>query len=452
MSHRKGHKGHKGKNALAVGLGLALVSLVAFIGCDPGLRAAPDATAVDKAFTRLWDAPDTSAAAKVVKDVVDAGVSFDEAWTRLKHGRVYSKDVARGQIRLKNRTSDGLQHDYAIVVPDNYDPSRAYQVRVQLHGGVSRESTDSARLGIDRIPGNPDQIYVHPVAWAQAKWWDRAQPENILGILDRLKRTYNVDENRIYLTGISDGGTGTYFMAFRETTPWASFLPLIGDMGVLADASITTDGDMHPGNAVNKPFFIVNSGRDRLYPTAIVEPDIRYLRRLGVQVVYHPQPESGHDTNWWPTEKDNFETFVREHPRDPLPDRLSWETERTDRYNRAHWLVIDKLGSTAGETLIPDSAYLFPQRETSGRVDLVRQGNTVEASTRGVKEFTLLVSPDQFDFNSPIKVMTNGRVAFEGKVEKNVATLLKWASHDNDRTMLFGAELKIEVGKRGSAH
>ena len=54
--------------ALAVGLGLALLL---FIGCDPGLRAAPDAGAVDKAFARFWNAPDTTAAAKAVKDVVE---------------------------------------------------------------------------------------------------------------------------------------------------------------------------------------------------------------------------------------------------------------------------------------------------------------------------------------------------------------------------------------------
>jgi hypothetical protein len=430
--------------ALAVGLALALLP---FIGCDLSLRAAPDASAVDKAFARFWDAPDTSAAAKAVKKVVDAGVSFDEAWTKLKRGRAYSKGVPMGRNQLKHRTSDGLEHNYTIVIPENYDASRQYQVRVQLHGGVSRESSDSERLGIDRIPGSTDQIYVHPVAWAQSKWWGGNQVENILGILDRLKRTYNVDENRVYLTGISDGGTGTYFMAFRETTPWASFLPLNGDMGVLADASVTTDGDMHPGNAVNKPFFIVNGGRDRLYPAAIVEPDINYLRKLGVKVAYHPQPDAGHDTSWWPTEKDNFEAFVREHPRDPLPDHLSWETELTERYNRAHWLVIDKLGSTEGQTAFPDTAYLFPERQPSGRVDLVRRGNTIEASTQGVKEFTLLLSPDAFDFNSQVKVVTNGRVAFEGKVVKSVATLLKWAGKDNDRTMLFGAELKIQVGK-----
>ena len=109
--------------------------------------------------------------------------------------------------------------------------------------------------------------------------------------------------------------------------------------------------------------------------------------------------------------------------------------------------MIDKLGATEGETAFPDTAYLFPERKPSGRVDLVRRGNTIEASTQGVKEFTLLLSPDAFDFNSPVKVLTNGRVAFEGKVQKSVATLLKWAGRDNDRTMLFGAELKIQVGK-----
>ena len=89
------------------------------------------------------------------------------------------------------------------------------------------------------------------------------------------------------------------------------------------------------------------------------------------------------------------------------------QTELIGRYNRAHWLVIDKLGATEGETAFPDTAYLFPERKPSGRVDLARRGNTIEASTQGVKEFTLLLSPDAFDFNSPVKVLTNGRVAFD---------------------------------------
>lgn len=415
--------------------------------------AAADPAVVDRAFGRFLNALDNEAAGQLVNELIESGVTFEDAYARLKHGRSYSQAVPRGLQRRIHRTADGLNPEYAIIVPENYNASRAYQVRVQLHGGVSGPRYERAEQ-FDRIVGSPDQIYVHPTGWSGAQWWYANQVENINGILDALRRTYNVDENRIYLTGISDGGTGAYFMAFRDTTPWASFLPLNGDLFVLAN--VEADGDMYPGNAVNKPFFIVNGGRDPLYPAAVVEPDIEHLRSLGTEVVYHPQPEAGHNTDWWPIEKDSFERFVHEHPRDPLPDRLSWEAERTDRYNRAHWLIIDVLGAVAGESQLADTnlaggnpvaigVQIFPRQQPSGRVDLVRMGNTVQASTKGVRTFTLLLSPDEFDFAAPIIVLTNGHVAFEGRLEKSVPTLLKWAAHDNDRTMLFGAELKIQV-------
>ena len=57
----------------------------------------------------------------------------------------------------------------------------------------------------------------------------------------------------------------------------------------------------------------------------------------------------------------------------------------------------------------------------------------------------MLLSPDQFDFSKAVKVVANGRTVFEGKVETNVRTLLKYAASDNDRTMLFAAELHIKL-------
>jgi hypothetical protein len=72
----------------------------------------------------------------------------------------------------------------------------------------------------------------------------------------------------------------------------------------------------------------------------------------------------------------------------------------------------------------------------------------VTAATRGVAAFTLLLSPAQFDFAKPVTVVVNGRTAFEGKVEKNIRTLLKYAAVDNDRTMLFGAEVHVDLARR----
>jgi hypothetical protein len=207
-----------------------------------------------------------------------------------------------------------------------------------------------------------------------------------------------------------------------------------------------------PTNLRNKPFFVVNGGRDPLYPTSAVGPSVLHLKEKGVEVVYKPQPNGVHNTAWWPEIKDSFEAFVSSHPRHPLPDKLTWETNGSSIDNRAHWLVIDKL-APAGRNAPPlddvnavtdAGPMMFEHTRPSGRVDLVRTGNTVTATTRGVAEFTLLISPDAFDLAQPVSVIVNGRTAFEGRVDASLTTLLKWAARDNDRTMLFAAELRIK--------
>jgi len=275
-------------------------------------------------------------------------------------------------------------------------------------------------------------------------------------ILDAVKRSYNVDENHVVLSGISDGATGLYYMAMRDTTPYASFLSLNGFLMVLANDQLAVDTELFPTNLLNKPFFIVNGGQDPLYPIRTVQPFVDHLRDSGVVVDYHPRPEAAHNTAWWPEMKEPFEAFVRAHPRDPLPATLTWEAADRDVPSRAHWLIIDRVRpAIAGDTMMkPDlnefsgagpnrGKELFPRGRTSGRVDLNRRGNHVEMRTRGVSELTLLLSPDAFDFSQPIVVSANGRVVSEGRVEPSVATLAKWAARDNDRTMLFGAELHI---------
>jgi len=406
---------------------------------------------VDGAFEKFWLADSPEHASRLADDVVKSGVSFDDALARLKAGRHYTPQQP-GVVKLMNKTRDGVEHNFAVNVPDGYDPARRYQVRFQLHGGVDGRTDNQPRGSgaIGQLAG-AEQFYVLPYSWRDAPWWSDDQVLNLEAIVDQLKRKYNVDENRVVVAGVSDGGTGAYYIAMKTTTPFASFLPLNGFIMVLTNDSID-DGQSYPSNLRNKPFFAVNGGRDRLYPTATVEPFTRHLISTGVTIDYHPQPDGEHNTAWWPEVKDLFEKFVSGHPREPDPDTLTWTAAVNSEHNRAHWLVIDEWGKRNGEAVtlpdpnnVPRVGPLFANLKASGRVDLVRKGNTVETSTKGVTSFTLLLSPDVFDFAKPITVVVNGRTAFEGRVERSVKTLLKWAAVDNDRTMLYGAELKISV-------
>jgi hypothetical protein len=515
--------------------GIAVI--VAYAAGFPG-RPAAQGSAMDAAFATFWSASSPAEAARLVEPIVRAGITFDEAYRRLRQGRSY---VARdtGVVRMENRTGDGVEHFFAVDVPDTYDPARRYQVRIQLHGGVGGRATN-APVGNGTVGAltGAEQIYVVPYAWATAPWWGTDQVQNLAAIVDRVKRLYNVDENRVVLSGVSDGATGALYVAMRETTPFASILPLNGYIMVLALRDID-DGLIFANNLRNKPLFAVNGGRDPLYPTRVVDPYVEHLKQGGVAIDYHPQPNAAHNTAWWPEVKDSYETFVREHPRKPLPDTLTWEMGNSAAFDRAHWLVIDRLGAQkndartltdlndmpmppaadfgvrsagmrinrvidgsnaariglkAGDVLLRlndrsvaaaadvadalsdeppgskiallvarDNApvdlegvyqpqivetapkHLFARGGASGRVDLARVGNVITAATRGVAAFTLLLSPDQFDFGKPVKVVANGKTVFDGKVEKSVRTLLKYAASDNDRTMLFGAELHIKL-------
>ena len=504
---------------------------------------ASDFAVLDGAITEFWEAKTNDEVAAASADILATNATIEEVWPRLRAGRTYDRSAPTGRLLLSRTNRDGLEHEYVVLIPDNYDPANRYPVRVYLHGGVSRPKRENGEFWRNeaRITRN-DAVVVIPSGWSESLWWQDSQIENLSGILHDLKRTYNLDENKVFLLGISDGATGAYYQGFKATTPWAAFLPLNGHPVVLANPATDSDGDIHVTNLRNKPLFVINGDEDPLYPTSSVRPFLSLFDAAGVLIDFRAQPNAGHDTSWWEDEAPAMDAFMAEWSRRPLPPRLSWETETTDRYNRAHWLVIDELGAVEGEpsleshnTIVdptqlnlginmlgvmdsglklieiggdsiasaaglqsddnligiegefnpsvedltqalqgfapgqqipilvqrggeelelalvypeqaaPQSREAFPQSGPSGRVELQQQRNQVTVSTRGVTRFTLLLSPDQFDFTQPVTVVTNGVTVFDDIVEPDVEALLRWAAIDRDRTAMYGAELSIDV-------
>jgi hypothetical protein len=174
-----------------------------------------------------------------------------------------------------------------------------------------------------------------------------------------------------------------------------------------------------------------------------VKPFMDAFQVQGVDLVFTPKP-GGHDTRWWPEEEQNIERFVATHVREPYPVRVRWATEVTDRYNRADWVVIDELGPLEGDRERTAPRSLVPRAPT-GSLDARRDGNEITVDAYFVRGFRLLISPDVFDLDRPLRVTVNGDVVFEGRVEPDLATLAKWAAVDHDRNTLYAAEVAIEL-------
>ena len=430
---------------------LAFLLIVSLAGLT---LSAQSPSPVDDAFATFFAAPSRAEAAQLVGTVLATTIRFDDAYARLKKGRTYT-EIPPSEMAYRWKHATGATFRNVVDVPDTYDPAKAWPVRVQLHGGIGRPSPQDPRQApgpprpgapapANRIAGE-EQFYLYPSAWIDAQWWDEEGVDNILRLVDVVKQRYNIDENRIYITGISDGGTGVYYMALRSPTTWSSYLPLNGMIGVLRGAANGADGEMHGNNFINAPLYIVNGENDPLYPVAAVEPYVRWLEGMGVSLIFRPQAKAVHNTAWWPTEKAPYETFVHAHPRVPHPATLTWETARTDKFNRNKWLVITGVRKDGTYATSFGDAGMFTHVKASGRADVTRKGNDFDVRSRDVSSLTLLLSPDVVDFSKPVTVHVNGKPVFTGDVKADPATLLKWAAEDNDRTMLYGAELKIAV-------
>src|SRR5262245_15799260 len=236
---------------------LLFVALLAAATIFPHSSTLSAAGDVDAAFRAFWNAPTAATAEKTVQGILDSGADFDTSWAKLRAGRTYAKEKT-GLIRMPTSVS-GVALENLVEIPETYDPAKKWELRVQLHGGVGRDLPElgAAQPQSTRIPGE-SQIYIEPRAYAEGAWWHTSQVDNILGLLDTVKRKYNVDESRTYITGISDGGTGVYFFGLREANAWSACLPLNGHPLVLSNREARIEGNLYLGNLVNCPLYIVN--------------------------------------------------------------------------------------------------------------------------------------------------------------------------------------------------
>ena len=139
-----------------------------------------------------------------------------------------------------NRTVsfDGIEYRYQTYVPDNYNSTEKWPVTLFLHGAGERGSDGlkQTQVGLGKaIRLNPERwqsIAVFPQVPA-GETWQGIAGDIALAALDATIAEFSVDENRLYLTGISLGGNGTWYLGYQNTERFAALVSICGfiDLG-----------------------------------------------------------------------------------------------------------------------------------------------------------------------------------------------------------------------------
>lgn len=146
------------------------------------------------------------------------------------------------------RAKSGESIDYQLMKPRNYDPKKRYPLVVFLHGSGGRgpanirnlvDADTPAQLATDAVSGKREAFYLVPQAQAPNTWGktvegmerrnDRISKQDaMLELVDDLIAKRNIDKRRLYITGLSMGGMGTYSAVSERPRFWAAAAPVCG--------------------------------------------------------------------------------------------------------------------------------------------------------------------------------------------------------------------------------
>ena len=146
-----------------------------------------------------------------------------------------NKPTPGKQVEMSFTTSDGTEVPYLFYLPKEYqaDAEQKFGLMLFLHGRGESKGPLSlvAKWGPPKFAARGDElawIIVSPQCPKSDRWASETQQTRVTELLDSIIHNHNVDEGRIFLTGLSMGGYGTWTMAANQPNRFAAVAPICG--------------------------------------------------------------------------------------------------------------------------------------------------------------------------------------------------------------------------------
>ena len=142
-------------------------------------------------------------------------------------------------------------------------------------------------------------------------------PEDLNLLLQHLKATLPVDERRIYLSGISMGGYGTWAWAAHDPQHFAAIAPIVGGIGRGGPKDVTPDFDQWAANLAKIPVYAFVGAKDQTGPPERSERMIAAIQKVGgKEAKLKTYPEEGHNAGRVVVAEQEFYDWLFAHKRD----------------------------------------------------------------------------------------------------------------------------------------
>ncbi|MEO6807676.1 MAG: family 16 glycoside hydrolase, partial [Isosphaeraceae bacterium] len=142
-------------------------------------------------------------------------------------------DSVKPGFHLRTVKAEGGDRNYTVYLPEGYDGHRSFPVVLFLHGSGERGSDGvlSAQVGLGAvIPAHPENYpFIGVFPQARKTWMaDSDDAKAALSTLDEVLKTYKCETNRVVLTGLSMGGSGSWSIGAAHPDRFSAIVPVCG--------------------------------------------------------------------------------------------------------------------------------------------------------------------------------------------------------------------------------
>jgi len=350
-------------------------------------KAAP--TAADEVWTALLQV-----GSRTMEFSYQATVDFTTSNAGGNHWRTFRSPV------------DGSVQNFGVLPPTEVVDGQDYGIFLSLHGAgvMAAGQSGSYSAKEDAYIVAPTNRHHFGFDWEE---WGRF---NALATLDHSMDIFPIDPTRVYLTGHSMGGHGTWhvgtstpgrFATIAPSAGWESFYsypsPSPRPNGALGRSRAHSDTLDYMGNLAQRGVYIIHGDADDNVPVSEGRKMRDEAMAVSDDVQYHEQPGAGH---WWDADGD-----------EPGADCVDWEPMIS--WALEHTLdpaELDFSFRTEGASYSPEHSYVHINSATTAYDDVVLSssvdGSTVTLDT--VNARSLVLDGDKLDSKGITSVVVDG--------------------------------------------
>lgn len=207
------------------------------------------------------------------------------------------------------KQSDGGEAKYILFVPHGYKGDKPFPLVLFLHGAgeTGTDGKKQAAVGLGPAIRKEEKTFPFIAVFPQSqkRTWQAGSDDakRALDILAEVQKQYKVDPKRIYLTGLSMGGYGTWSLAAAHPDRWAAIAPVCGGGDPKQAAKIK-----------DLPCWCFHGDADKAVAVTRSRDMIEALKKAGGSPKYDEYPGVGH--NSWDRAygtKELYEWLLKQH-------------------------------------------------------------------------------------------------------------------------------------------